>query len=285
MKFKGILSALAVTAAVLIPAAIAQAGTTVKVVRGDIAATATDGTAKGYFRLADVESGGTTFQRVTVLIRGLDAGGATDAAFEVVLDNGKTQADLGPLHLFKSQTGGGLRFDTRTGTLPEGVTDLTGFSGGTLHITLNGADVATAPIPAFVDPQGAAQDPSAPPTAFSFGYGYVVMGDTTSFGKAPVAKLTSYAVNSPNGVSQGIAVGALGLDKSATYTVVLTGTTEDVLGTFTTSAWFGFGGMMISTRHGDTIPGGSVGALAGRGVEIRDATGKAVLSGTMPSLN
>jgi hypothetical protein len=285
MRFKGILSTLAVAASVLVPAAIAQAGTTVKVVRGDLAATADGGTAKGYFRLSDVESGGNTFQRVTVLVRGLDAGDATDPQFDVVLDNGTTQADLGALHLFHSHTAGGFRFDTRTGTLPDGVTDLSGFSGGTLHITLDGADVATASIPAFVDPQGTAQDPSAPPAAISFGFGYSILGDTSTFGSAPVAKVTSFAVNAPSGVSQGIAVGALGLEKNATYTVVLTGATEDVLGTFTTAPWFGIGGFVVSTRHGGTIPGGSVGALAGRGVEIRDASGAVVLAGTMPSLN
>jgi hypothetical protein len=284
MKFRNIASALVVTAGIALPVAVAQAGTTVKVVRGELAATATDGTAQGWFRLSDVESNGAVFQRVTVYMRGLDAGGATDPQFDVVLENGTTQADLGALHMFWHDTHGGLRFDTRTGTLPTGVTDLTGFSGGTIHITFNGADVASASIPAFVDPTGPAQDPSAPPTAISFGYGSTILGDLSTFGTAPVAKITAYAVNSPFGASQGIAIAAFGLTPGASYTVVVTGTTEDVLGTIQVGNWFPVGALVLSTRHGDTIPGGSVGALAGRGIEIRDSTGKAVLSGTMPSL-
>ena len=75
--------------------------------------------------------------------------------------------------------------------------------------------------------------------------------------------------------------------EDGTYTVVLTGDTEDTLGTFTVRTFWGFsfGGLALSTRHGDEIPGGMVSALAGRGVEIRDADGNVVLSGTMPSFD
>jgi hypothetical protein len=117
----------------------------------------------------------------------------------------------------------------------------------------------------------------------AFGAGSVVLGDTSSLGSGPVAKIAGYAANSPWGVSQGILVSAFGLTRGVTYTVVLTGETEETLGTMR-SGFFGFGGLLVSTRRGDTIPGGSVGALAGRGVEIRDDSGAVVLSGLFPSL-
>jgi hypothetical protein len=289
MQFSKTLGALALAAAALVPAAVAEAGTTVKLVRGALTASAEGGTAAGTFRLADIERNGTISQRLVVSVRGLDAAGAADPQFEVVLDDGTNRADLGALHLYRSDTRGFFYLDTRKATLPDGLTSLEQFSGGTLHITLDGADVATSAIPAFVEPTGADQGSTEPTGTIAFGYGSVVLGDTSQFGKSPVAKVTSFAGNSYQGVTQAIGVGAIGLAHGETYTVVLTaaaeGGTEDVLGTFTASDWFGIGGLVVSTRHGDAIPGGSVAALAGRGVEIRDSAGAVVLSGVMPSLN
>jgi hypothetical protein len=279
MKFSSILRAAALTAAIAAPAALAQAGTTEKVVPAKGVATADDGTEAGYVRLVDVERNGAAFQKLFVYVRGLDAGGATDPAFEVVLDDGTTQADLGPLHLFgRTHTRGYLRFDTRRSTT---VTDLTPFSGGTLRVQLAGVDVATAAIPAFVSPEGT----GGPTSAIAFGYGSVVLGDTSPTGTGPVAKVTAFAGNTWLGTTQDIAVVGYGFARGETYTVVLTGPTEDVIGTFTVSGFFGWGGLVVSTRHGGVIPGGSVGALAGRGIEIRDSTGAAVLTGEFPSLN
>jgi len=285
MKLSRVLGTMVLAAAAFGAATAARAGTTVQVVRGKLAATATDGTTTGGFRLVDVEHNGATFQNLFVLAGGLDSGGATDATFEVVLDNGTTQADLGPLHLFgRTKTRGWLRFDTRKDTLPAGVTDLSTFSGGTLHVQLAGADVATAPIAAFVGPEGPPPSADTPSSAVAFGYGSVILGDPSWKGAGPVAKVQAFAGNGSGGVVQ--AIGVAGLRFAAgTYTVVLTGASEDVVGTFTAGGFFGWGGLVLNTRNGDVIPGGSVSALAGRGVEIRDATGAAVLTGVFPSLN
>ncbi len=279
MKFSRILRLATLTAAIAAPAAVALAGTTVKVVRSKIVATAEGGTESGSVRLVDVERNGAAIQTLFVYVRGLDAGGATDPAFDVVLDDGTSQADLGALHLFgRTHTRGWLRFDTRTSTT---VTDLTPFSGGTLRVRLGGVDVATAAIPAFVSPE----DSGGPANAVAFGFGSVILGDTSSTGAGPVAKVTAFAGNTFFGASQEIAVVGYGFERGATYTVVLTGAAEDTVGTFTVSGFFGWGGLVVSTRHGGVIPGGSVGALAGRGIEIRDAAGAAVLTGAFPSLN
>jgi hypothetical protein len=283
MKFSGVLSAVVLTAAVAGSAAVAQAGTTVKVVRADVVAAATDGTESGYLRLTDVEHNGATFQSALVYVKGLDAGGAASPVFEVILDNGTSQADLGALTIFgHSQTRGWLRFDTRKSTT---VTDLTPFSGGTLHVQLAGVDVATATIPAFVSPEAAGGGSGGPTNSIAFGFGSVILGDTSAMGTGPVAKVSAFAGNSWFGTEQDIGVVGYGFTSGATYTVVLTGTTEDTLGTFTVSGFWGWGGLVVSTRHGGVIPGGSVSALAGRGIEIRDSTGAAVLTGTFPSLN
>jgi len=283
MKISSILSALVLTAAVAGSAAVAQAGTTVKVVRAKIAAAADGGTESGSVRLVDVERNGATFQNLLVSVRGLDAGDATDPAFEVVLGDGTSQADLGALHLFgRTQTHGYLRFDTRTSTT---VTDLTPFSGGTLHVQLAGVDVATAAIPAFVSPEDPSAGTGGPTDAMAFGYGSVILGDASPMGTGPVAKVTAFAGNSFFGTSQDIGVVGYGFTPGATYTVVLTGPTEDTLGTFTVGGFWGWGALVVSTRHGGVIPGGSVGALAGRGIEIRDESGAAVLTGAFPSLN
>jgi hypothetical protein len=283
MRFSGVLSAMVLTAAVAGSAAVAQAGTTVKVVRADVAPATDGGTEAGYFRLTDVEHNGAVFQTALVYVKGLDAAGATSPAFEVLLDNGTSQADLGALRIFgRSQTRGYLRFDTRASTT---VTDLTPFSGGTLHVQLAGVDVATAAIPAFVAPEDPSSGTGGPVNAIAFGFGSVVLGDTSPTGTGPVAKVTAFAGNTWFGTSQDIGVVGYGFTAGATYTVVLTGATEDVLGTFTVGGFWGWGGLVVSTRHGGVIPGGSVSALAGRGIEIRDATGAAVLTGTFPSLN
>ena len=73
MRFKSIVSAAVVTAAVGLSAAVAQAGTTVKVVRGSLTPAAADGTQMGYFRLVDVERNGAVYQNLVVSVRGLDA--------------------------------------------------------------------------------------------------------------------------------------------------------------------------------------------------------------------
>jgi hypothetical protein len=43
--------------------------------------------------------------------------------------------------------------------------------------------------------------------------------------------------------------------------------------------------MRLSTRRGDTIPGGGVLALGGQSVEVRDADGVAHLVGRFPDLD
>lgn len=284
MKFTRILNALVLAAAVAASAAVARAGTTVQAVRGDIVATSDTGTEKGAFRLADIQRDGTEYQTVTVFVRNLDAGPALDATFEVVLENGPATADLGALRLYGStKSRGWLRFDTRKAG-DFGPADLKPFSGGTLHVQLAGADVATSAIPAFVEVEGPAQPADQPVNAIAFGFGSVVLGDPSAAGVGPVAKVTAFAGNTQWGVDQAIAVGGFAFDRGVAYTVVLTGASEDVLGTFKASWFFGFGGLTVSTRRGDAIPGGSVAALAGRGIEIRDASGTAVLSGTFPSL-
>lgn len=286
MRLFGLIGSLVLAAAVLSPAAGARAGTTLHSVRGKLAAADTSGSGPGgIFHLTDVTTNGTSFQRFAILLRGLPAADTADPVFEVVLDNGTQTADLGPLHLFGSSTRGWLRFDTRKDALPEGVASLDAFSGGTVRVTLGGVDVATGAVPSFVQPDGPDQGGTKPPQAFALGAGSTVLGDP--HGGAPAAKVTGYAVNSFLGLSQGITISAVNLPSGATYTVVLTGETSDTLGTFSIHSFFGlkFGGLALSTKRGDAIPGGSVGALAGRGIEIRDADGNVVLSGAFPGLN
>lgn len=286
MRLFGLIGTFVLAAAVLTPASDARAGTTVHSVRGKVAAadTASPGPS-GIFHLTDVTTNGASYQRFAILLRGLPAGEVAEPVFEVFLDNGTQTAGLGPLHLFSSGTRGWLRFDSRKDAVPEGVTSLDAFSGGTVRITMDGQDVATGSIASFVQPQGPDQGGTKPPQAIALGAGSTVLGDP--HGGAPAARVTGYAVNSFFGLSQGISISAVNLAAGANYSVVLTGETSDTLGTFSMRSFFGlkFGGLVLSTKRGDAIPGGSVGALAGRGIEIRDADGSVVLSGAFPGLN
>jgi hypothetical protein len=153
-------------------------------------------------------------------------------------------------------------------------------------VQLAGADVATGTIPAFVNPEDPSAGPSGGPVnSIAFGYGSVVLGDTSQTGTGPVVKVSAFAGDTYFGTEQDISVIGFGFTRGATYTVVLTGATTDTIGTFTVNNYFGWGGLVVSTRHGGVIPGGSVSALGGRGLEIRDATGTAVLTGTFPTFN
>ena len=69
MKISGILNAVVLTAVIAASSAVAQAGTTVKAVRGKLAASTDGGTTNGLFRLADVERNGTEFQGLLVYVR------------------------------------------------------------------------------------------------------------------------------------------------------------------------------------------------------------------------
>jgi hypothetical protein len=278
MRLARLLAALALSASALV-ASPAFAGTTVHAVRGELAPSVEGDTEAGWFRLVDVQRDGGQRQAVVVSVSGLDAG--PDAVYDVVLENDAASAALGSLRLYRGATRGFLRYDTRKPT-EDGVVDLSPFSGGTLRVRLAGADVLSAAIPSFVEPDGPATD-ETPAPSIAFGYGSVTLGDASDGGRGPVAKLVAFAGNGSGGVVQSIALGGFAFARGETYSLVLTGSPEDVVGSFKAN-WFGWAGLLLSTRRGDAIPGGSVAALAGRGVEVRDESGAVVLSGAFPAL-
>jgi hypothetical protein len=75
--------------------------------------------------------------------------------------------------------------------------------------------------------------------------------------------------------------------KGDEFTVVCVDGTggETTLGTMTSRSRLGIAVLRLSTRRGDTIPGGGVLALGGQAVEVRDADGTVWLTGTFPVLD
>jgi hypothetical protein len=66
--------------------------------------------------------------------------------------------------------------------------------------------------------------------------------------------------------------------------VAIAGGVETRLGTIRLSGDRGTGTLVLDTSQGDTIPGGSLAALAGQRVDVRDETGAVLLTGTFPSV-
>lgn len=263
-------------------------GFTQQGVRGKLTASDTSDDAEGRFRirLRDRRNG-VASERVEVDAVRLDATREDDGDLPtyrvwVVAAGETTSADLGAMRL--SPRGRAvLRFDTRRTSLPEGVTTLEDFGGGTLQVRLGDTVVLSGAIPEFLGPDDGNGEGSG---------AAAVLRASSRLRPADAADpwrgfVDARWSSTPRGTRESLRVRAVLLERSgAPYTVVCidTESAETELGTFTPRGRFGEGRLVIDTRDGAAIPGGDVKALGGQAVEVRAADGTVVLEGTFPSV-
>lgn len=272
----------------LVGGAVAVAAVTQAAVRGELADTG-DGEIEGRFRIHITERGDRSRQRLVVKARGLDATTDEEDALPVydvwlVNEAGDVEADFGDLRL-RASGRARLRWSTARADLPEGVDSLRDFGGGTCQIRDDeGNVVADGAIPGFLGVGDENADDSGA-VARVAGKSRLTALDEDSRARGMVAAVYS---NLPSDVHQHLAVRVVGLPADAgPYSVVLLTSElgpELLIGEIETRGRFGHGGLHLSTRRDDEIPGGSVLDLSGRDLEVRDAVGDAVLTGTMPEL-
>lgn len=257
---------------------VAVAGVTRHAVRGNLAPVAQDGAERGRFRLLVGErSNGASFERIEAATRSLDA--STEYHLFLVKSGGTDAADFGAVRV-GPRGFGGFRFDTRFASLPSNVTTISDYGGGTIEIRAGDTAVLTGDVPAFID-----IGDGGGPGAAAFGRDREALRpvDESFAGRGVILARRQ---DLPRGVREELTVKCARMSNGATYTVVAiaSDTSETELGTFTTSDPLGIGGLRLRTARGDTIPGGSVLDLAGRSVEVRDAGGVAVLTGSFPTI-
>ena len=273
------------SAATLSLAALSEAGFARQTVHGKLAAVATDGTAKGAFRLTSrTHERGSVVDRIEVDCRKLDTTKVDDAMPEYHLwlttSDAGTSADFGALRL--SEKGRGVfRFSTRFDAFPDGVDAVATFGGGTIEIRNGDTSVLTGSIPSFTKAGDGGKGTS------------VALHDVSRLkpptnGRGRGAIEARYASN-PRGTNEQIRIQISGLSSDAApYTVVAIAddAAETTLAELTPHGRFGEDREVIDTRSGAEIPGGGgVAGLSEQSVEVRDKDGTVVLSGAFPTIS
>jgi hypothetical protein len=267
---------------VLVSAAVA-ADEYDQTVRGKVAAVDTSSGARGDFRLDVRVHDGKKVEKLD--FRGSRLGALPDLqghrpVYHVVLiDSGATKtADFGAVHLSNGGSAS-LHFDSRRGGFPSGVTTLTSFGGGKLELQRDGAAVLRGDVPVFVG----LRDQQVPGSTAMF-HGKSRLGPTPGGGAAR-GLIDADASNGPNRSVQRlrIAVRYMGTIANPFTVVAIDGAlTETTLGTITTRGAYGSGELKFDTRHGASIPTGSLAGLSGMTIEVRNSSGVAILSGNFP---
>ncbi len=278
----GIALAMSLAGGAVALAAITQAG-----VRGTLADTG-DGEIAGRFRMKIVERGDRSRERMVVKAHGLDATPGEDDALPVydlwlVNEAGDVEADFGDMRLHESGRAR-FRFSSRRHDYPEGVESLREFGGGTMQIRdAEGTVLADGEIPGFLG-VGDDNEDGSNAAARAFGRERLTSPDEESRARGFVE---ARYVNRPDVTHQGIRVAAAGLDPEAGPYTVSTRASESAASVLIGELRLGRhgrGGLLLSTRRDDVIPGGSVLDLGGHTVEVTDAEGAVVLTGTFPEL-
>ncbi len=197
-----------------------------------------------------------------------------DASFE---------ADFGEIYL-APRGRGRVRFHSARDSFPSGVTSLKDFAGGKAEIRLDTTVVLAGDIPDFI---GIDDENGRGSHAAAKAFGTERLHATDAGGRAK-GIIEALYVNRPLVQVEGLHVECLHLGKAGdTFTVVAidSSNVETTLGTMTAFTRFGVAILRLSSKRGDTIPGGGVLALGGQAVEVRDAGGTALLTGTFPDLN
>jgi hypothetical protein len=250
-------------------AAVAEARTLhLRNVHGRLTPVVQDDTEHGLFRMKRLRGrGDTQAERIEAFARGLDmSGDAPSFHVFLVKSDGTGAADFGAMRVNRRGNGAFL-FDTRRGTMPDGVTTIVDYVGGVVEVRdAGGTAVCSGVVPQFDVIVG---DASSRLTAVADG--------ATVGGKVSVRRMAT-----PRGIREDLRIECRGLTGGAEYTAVAIAadTTETQIGVFTARS-NGNGGLRLADA---AIPGGGVMGLAGQTLEIRDANGD-VLTGTMPTID
>jgi hypothetical protein len=178
--------------------------------------------------------------------------------------------------------GATLSLDSRRAPIPGNIVRWSEFDGGTVEIRRGGTVFFRGSITIFRSASERVED-----AGWARSRSTVELVATASGGDAR-ALLTASVLTRPHSREQEIRVRAFDLDKNAGPYVVATVEPDGVrheLGTFDVRGKATAGGFRLTTRRGDRTPPGGVLGQAGRPVEVTDAGGTVVLTGTFPTLD
>jgi len=219
-----------------------------------------------------------TQTRETLVVRVVGARGAMQL---VLVDaSGARSADFGALPSPRSTT---FRFDSAARLLPDGVSTLADFSGGTIEVRVDGVAVATGRIPAFATPAGPA-DVGATTTYFAA----VPLAPPDAAASASGA-LTIDLSNGARGKRQILRVDAQGLDVALfPYSLLAYDPAHPddgfVLGDLVRRGRDGAGTFALVARRPDELPFRADASVSGMTIEIRTQDDVVVLAGAFPTI-
>jgi len=201
----------------------------------------------------------------------------------VVNADGSASADFGEAFL-NARGRAKLRAKSWKGGFPEELASLKDFAGGVVELRLGDTVLLRGDIPEFLG-IGDENEPGSHSRVKAIG---IKRLRSTPEGDGARGWIGALKVNRPTLQVEALWVECLRLgERGDVFTVVAIAEdgTETTLGTMTSRTRFEYAAMRLSTRRGDTIPGGGVLALGGQSVEVRDADGVAHLVGRFPDLD
>jgi prepilin-type N-terminal cleavage/methylation domain-containing protein len=195
----------------------------------------------------------------------------TDATHTSVAEFGATTGDAHGAATF--------RFDGRSQALPDGVSSVTAFGGGTIDVMSGDTVVLRGVLPAFATIGGARVPDSS-----------VVFHVAKPLDAAPNqlprhGSLDVRVTNAPEGTREELTVDVTTYDRDADPYGVFA--VDDLgvatpLGTIAVRGLRGTGTLSLDTARGDVIAGGGLVALSGARIEVRTPTGFVVLTAVLP---
>ena len=201
----------------------------------------------------------------------------------VVNADSSASADFGEAYL-SARGRARLRAKSWKGGFPEEAASLRDFAGGVVELRLGDTVILRGDIPEFLG-IGDENEPGSHSRVKAIG---IKRLRSTPEGEGAKGWIGALKVNRPTLQVEALWVDCLRLgEQGDEFTVVAVAEdgTETTLGTMTSRTRFEYAAMKLSTRRGDTIPGGGVLALGGQSIEVRDADGVAHLVGRFPDLD
>ncbi len=288
MRLRSTLAA-ALSAALLLAPAVAVALVTKQVVRGKMEAVADDSSdaAKGRFRIRSNERGDNLYESIRFWGARLDAekdddGKRPEYHVWLVDADEEVEADFGQARL-NGKGRSAFRFHTRRDVLPDDVDAIRDFGGGTIQLRLGDDVVLEGDVPDFI---GITDDNEEGSHQAARAKAATRLKATDDGGKAR-GFIRARIQNRPRGTESQIRVKVvlLGKARDVFYVVAIDDDDEETkIGRFQVRSRLGIGSLFLDTRRDDEIPGGDILDLGGQDVEVRDADGTVVMTGTFPSL-
>lgn len=261
--------------------------TTWQAVHGRLVPTNSESEAHGKFEMLVQRRGDHARERLKVQAWGMDVtrdgdGNLPSYRVFLVVADASFEADFGEAFL-SARGRARLGFRSGASSFPDGVESLAQFAGGKVEIRLGSDVILAGDVPEFLG----LDDDNEPGSGAAAGALGVVRLHATDAGGRAHGVLEALYVNRPRVEVEAIHVECLRLGRRGeTFDVVAVDGSggETTLGSMVARTRLGIGILHLSTRRGDTIPGGGVLALGGQRVEVRDADGVVLLVGRFPTL-